>query len=223
MRVLIVEDEVSLAAVMGRRLSSENYSVDICHDGNDVSHYIHNAEYDCIILDIMLPGKNGLEILRDLRETKISIPVIILTAKDSTSDRVVGLDSGADDYMIKPFAFDELLARVRAVIRRQNRSDSNELVLADLVLDISARTVSRGGKRIELTSKEYAVLECLMFNKDKTMTREQLISHIWNYDFNGSSNIVDVYIRYLRKKIDEDSDIKLIHTLRGSGYVMREN
>ena len=207
MRLLIVEDENDLRNIVKKRLVKEHYSVDACGDGLEAMDYIDMTSYDGIILDIMLPGKDGYEILRELRRREDDTPVLLLTAKDSIEDRVKGLDLGADDYLIKPFAFEELLARIRVMMRRKSQFTSNQLKIADLILDRDTRKV----------------LECLMRNKNIVMTRQQIEQNAWDFDFEGGSNVIDVYIRYLRKKIDAQYEQKLIHTVRGIGYVMREN
>ncbi len=223
MRILVVEDELHLQKTICKRLEIEHYSVDACDNGLEALDYIEMTPYDIIILDIMIPGIDGLEVLRRIRASGNRTPVLFLTARDSVQDRVSGLDTGADDYLVKPFAFDELLARIRAAIRRHTSSQpvSNELKLSDLVLDCASHAVSRGGKPIELSAKEYSILEYMMRHQGIVLSREQLEQHAWNYDYMGGSNIVDVYIRYLRKKIDSDFEPKLIHTVRGIGYVLR--
>ena len=200
MRLLIVEDENDLRNIVKKRLVKEHYSVDACGDGLD-----------------------GYEILRELRRREDDTPVLLLTAKDSIEDRVKGLDLGADDYLIKPFAFEELLARIRVMMRRKPQFTSNQLKIADLILDRDTRKVTRAGNEIDLSAKEFMVLECLMRNKNIVMTRQQIEQNAWDFDFEGGSNVIDVYIRYLRKKIDAQYEQKLIHTVRGIGYVMREN
>ena len=221
MRILIVEDEQDLRQVLVKRLIADHYSVDAVDNGADALYYMSLADYDCVLLDIMIPNINGLEVLRTIRSEDKTIPVLLLTAKDAIEDRVIGLDSGADDYLVKPFAFDELLARIRVLTRRQFGSVSNILHIEDLMVDCNARTVMRGNKEIELSSKEFAILEYLIRNKGIVLSREKIEQHVWNYDYEGGSNIVDVYIRYLRKKIDSEHELKLIQTVRGSGYVLR--
>lgn len=221
MRILVVEDEKNLNQLIVQKLKLEHYTIDSCLDGNDALDYLQCAAYDAIILDIMLPGVNGLELLKQLRNRGDSTPVLLLTAKDSIEDRVTGLDVGADDYLVKPFAFDELLARIRVMIRRNSKGVSNIFTVADLVVDCDARTVKRNNLPITLASKEFAVLECLIRQSGTVLSRERISHHIWNYDYEGGSNVVDVYIRYLRKKIDDGHDVKLIHTVRGVGYVLR--
>lgn len=222
MRILIVEDEKSLLKVMARRLTQEGYSVDTAEDGEEALAYIEMGAYDCVVLDIMLPIQDGLTVLRRMRQKHNATPVLLLTAKDSVGDRVAGLDAGADDYLVKPFAYDELSARVRAMLRRNAESKSVVLSFGDLTLDTLSRQVKRAGQNIELSAKEFALLEYFMRNPERVLTRGQIIDHIWNFDFDNDSNIVDVYVRYLRRKIDADFDVKLLHTVRGVGYVMKE-
>ncbi len=222
MRVLVVEDEPKLNELVSGKLELEHYCVDRCLNGIDALDYIRCAEYDLVILDILLPGMDGLEVLRQLRSERNLTPVLMLTAKDAVEDRVRGLDAGADDYLGKPFAFDELLARVRAMIRRSSQGVSSVFQTADLVVDCQARTVSRGGVSISLTGKEFDILEYLIRNSGAVLSREKIGRHIWNYDYEGGSNVVDVYIRYLRKKLDDGFSPKLIHTVRGAGYVLRQ-
>ena len=221
MRILIVEDDQSLHRIILRRLKEEGYMVDGCYDGEDGLYYMTNEEYDCIILDWMLPKKDGVIVLREFRNLGHQTPVLMLTAKDSIMDRVVGLDAGADDYLTKPFAFDELLARIRALLRRHNNVKENKLQLGDLVMDLPKHTVHRGDKEIHLTSKEYALLQYFLSNQEQVLTRSQIADHVWDYDFDYDSNVVDVYVRYLRNKIDKGFDVPLIHTVRGYGYVMK--
>ena len=221
MRVLVIEDDVALNAILAKRLAEEGHSVDCCFDGRDGLDYAEAADYDCIVLDWMLPKMDGLTLLRRLRGGGNHANVLLLTAKDSIEDRVAGLDAGADDYLVKPFAFDEFCARVRALLRRNAEGKSPILTLADLTLNTLSREVTRGGRRISLTSTEYALLVYLLRNQGHVLTRSQITDHVWNYDFDYDSNVVDVYIRYLRNKIDRDFACKLIHTVRGAGYVMR--
>lgn len=224
MRLLIVEDEVNLLNILKKRLEKAHYSVDACENGTEAWDYIRMTPYDGIVLDIMLPGKDGISILKDMRKMGNHTPVLLLTAKDSISDRVNGLDSGADDYLVKPFAFEELLARIRVMLRKHTEVKPEEEVLsiADLSMDLKTHKVFREGNEIELSSKEFAMLEYLLRNQGKVLSRDQIEQHVWNYDYMGGSNMVDVYIRYLRKKIDEAHEKKLIHTVRGAGYVLRE-
>lgn len=221
MRILVVEDEKRLNDLIVKKLKLEHYSVDACFDGNDALDYVAFAEYDAIILDIMLPGISGLEFLKRIRSQNNKTPVLLLTARDSIEDRVKGLDTGADDYLVKPFAFDELLARIRVMIRRNSNHVSNVFTVADLTLDCDARRVMRGNVEITLSSKEFSILEYMVRNRGIVLSREKISHHIWNYDYEGGSNVVDVYIRYLRVKIDSDFEPKLIHTVRGAGYVLR--
>ncbi len=222
MRILLVEDEPSLLKIIEKRLKEENYSVDSAKNGREAESFINSVQYDCMILDIMIPFIDGLTLLRKLRLKKILTPVLFLTAKDTIDDRVTGLDSGADDYLVKPFSFDELLARVRALLRRRNESRNIVLVIDDLKLNTVTREVIRGERLIELTSKEYALLEFFLRNKNRILTKHQIAEHVWNYDFEYNSNIVEVYIRYLRRKIDDNFENKLIHTIRGGGYLFKD-
>lgn len=223
MRLLVVEDEIHLQNIIKKRLVREHYSVDACGDGKEALDYLEMTEYDGVILDIMLPGMSGIEVLKHIRKEGNHVPVLFLTARDGIPDRVEGLDCGADDYLVKPFAFEELLARIRVMLRRKQEVPTDELTLADLVVDVRSHQVTRAGKPVELSGKEFAVLEYLMRNQGKVLSREQIEHHVWDYDYEGASNMVDVYIRYLRKKLDEGQEKKLIHTVRGAGYVMREN
>lgn len=222
MRILLAEDDRSLNRVLVKRLKEEGYAVDSCLNGEDALDYLEAAPYDCVILDWMLPKKDGISVLKEFRAGKRTDPVLVLTARDAISDRVEGLDAGADDYLVKPFAFEELLARVRALLRRGSEViKDNTLSLADLVMDVTAHTVTRAGTDITLTSKEYSLLEYLLRNQNVVQTRTQIADHVWNFDFDNDSNIVDVYIRYLRNKIDKGFTPPLIHTVRGVGYVMK--
>ena len=223
MRILIAEDEKDLNRIITSRLKAEHYSVDSCFDGREALEYLESAEYDAAVLDIMMPGLSGLEVLKRIRAEGNQVPVLFLTARDGVDDRVKGLDCGADDYLVKPFAFEELLARLRVMLRRTagNSHTTDELTLADLTINMKSHQVARGGRAIELSGKEYAVLEYLMRNQGHVLSREQIEQHVWSFDYEGGSNMVDVYIRYLRRKIDEGFEQKLIHTVRGAGYVMR--
>lgn len=223
MRLLVVEDEKGLNKLIAKKLIAEGYSVDRCFDGGEAEDFIRTAEYDGIILDIMMPKKDGLTLLHELRESENHVPVLLLTAKDSISDRVTGLDSGANDYLIKPFSFDELCARIRAMLRKSNSASSNVFTVADLSVDTASKKVRRGEKSIDLSAKEYALLEYLIRNKGIVLSREKIENHIWNFDYEGGTNVIDVYISYLRRKIDNGFEHKLIHTVRGSGYVIRED
>lgn len=223
MRILVVEDEKDLNNVITKKLEAEHYSVDACFDGKQALEYIELAEYDAIILDIMMPLVDGIQVLKKMRLAKNNTPVLLLTAKDSIEDRVVGLDAGADDYLVKPFSFEELLARLRAMLRRASNNTSNCYTLANLTVDCDTRTVFRDDVEISLSSKEFSILEYMIRNSGIVLSRDKIEQHIWNYDYEGGSNVVDVYIRYLRKKIDDNYSPKLIHTLRGTGYVLRVN
>lgn len=221
MRILVVEDEIHLQNIIKKRLLKEHYSVDACGDGLEALDYLAVSPYDAVILDIMLPGLSGIDVLKRIRAEGSQVPVLFLTARDGIDDRVAGLDCGADDYLVKPFAFEELLARIRVMLRRTGGHTTDELTLADLTVDLKSHQVSRGGKIIELSGREYAILEYLMRNQGHVLSRSQIEQHVWSFDYEGGSNMVDVYIRYLRKKIDEGFPQKLIHTVRGAGYVMR--
>lgn len=223
MRILLAEDERDLNEIITQKLSSEGYSVDSCYDGAEAIDILSYTDYDAVILDIMMPKADGFAVLRAIRGVKKDTPVLFLTARDAVSDRVKGLDSGANDYLVKPFSLEELLARVRAMTRKSFGSSSNVLAVADLELDIASKTVTRGGAQIMLSAKEYALLEYLMVNKGRILSREKIEDHIWNFDYEGGTNVVDVYISYLRKKIDDGHKKKLIHTVRGRGYVIRED
>jgi len=219
-RALIVEDEQRIAAYLERGLKEEGYAVDVVHTGSDALDWAAAAEYDVIVLDVMLPGRDGTSVCRELRARGQKTPVLMLTARDAVDDRVRGLDSGADDYLVKPFAFKELLARLRALTRRRSETKSTELCVADLALDTVAHTAHRGERRIDLTAKEYSLLEYLMRNPGRVLSRTQIAEHVWDFDFVSESNVVDVYIRYLRRKIDDGFDCKLIKTVRGAGYLI---
>lgn len=222
MRILVVEDEYDLNQVIVRKLKTEGYSVDFCYDGEEALNHIYITNYDAIILDILLPKKNGYEVLTHIRENKNKTPVLFLTAKDAPEDCIKGLDLGADDYLIKPFNFGELMARVRAMVRRSYNAISNKLQVGDLILNSDTHIVSRGGCIIDLSSKEFSMLEYLMQNEGIVLSRKLLEEHLWDFDYQGASNIIDVYIRYLRLKIDNNYKVKLIHTIRGVGYVLRK-
>lgn len=222
MRVLVAEDERDLNNIVCRKLAAEGYSADACYDGKEALEYIEAAEYDVIILDVMMPEMDGFELIKTVRSRGISTPVIFLTARDSVEDRIAGLDLGASDYVIKPFSLAELMARVRAVVRKSSGNATNIYEIADMTVDTAAKKVVRGGKEIDLSAKEFALLEFMIRNKGVVLSREKIENNIWNFDYEGGTNAVDVYIRYLRRKIDEGFDTKLIHTVRGSGYVLRE-
>jgi len=223
MRILIAEDDRSIAAAVKKSLMAANYAVDHCDNGTDAYDYLTSAEYDVIIMDIMMPGEDGLSVVQRARAAGIKTPILFLTAKDAISDRVAGLDAGGDDYLVKPFALDELMARVRVLSRRTggNTAVTNVLRLADLVVDTAAQKVTRNGRPIQLTGREYTILEYMLRNQGIVLTRDRIEQNIFNYEYEGASNMVDVYIRYLRKKLDDGFEPKLIHTIRGTGYVMR--
>ena len=223
MRILVAEDQKDLNDIIVKELRQNHYTVDSCYDGEAALDYIRCAEYDAVILDIMMPRKTGIEVVKQLRRDKNHVPVLLLTALDSIEDRVTGLDAGADDYLIKPFALDELTARIRVMLRRASGHVSNCFTVANLKVDCDKRTVFRDETEIVLSSKEFAVLEYMIRNQGIVLTREKIEQHIWTYEYEGGSNVVNVYIRYLRKKIDDNFEPKLIHTVRGTGYVLREN
>lgn len=222
MRILLVEDNRRLNHSLKMSLMDEGYAVDSAFDGLEGEELAEIYPYDAIILDIMLPEKDGLEVCRDLRNKRINIPILMLTARDTVDDRVLGLDSGADDYLVKPFALEELRARLRALLRRESSDKTGELVTGDLTLDPATHFVKRDGKVIDLTAKEFALLEYFMRNPNRVITREMAESHIWNYDFQATSNVVDVYVRRLRRKIDDPYEVKLFETIRGAGYRLRK-
>lgn len=222
MRLLYAEDEEDLNKVVTKKLTEEGFNVDSCFDGREAIDNVQFTEYDAAILDIMMPHADGFAVLKELRKLKKNTPVLFLTARDSIEDRVTGLDSGANDYLVKPFSFEELLARIRVLTREKHNLTENILSIGDLELNLSSHIVTRGGTEINLTSKEYQLLEYLLYNKEKVLSREKIENHIWNYDYEGGTNVIDVYIRYLRKKIDDGFPTKLIHTVRGAGYVIRE-
>jgi two-component system response regulator MprA len=222
LRILIVEDEEQIASFIRRGLALEGYEVDAVADGQTALIRARESKPDLVILDLMLPGLDGLEVCRRLRAVHSSLPILILTARDSVSDRVQGLDAGADDYLVKPFALAELLARIRALLRRLGPGEPELLQFADLHLDTGTRQVTRGGKPIELTSKEFDLLELFLRHPRQVLTRETIYDRVWGYDFGGESNIIEVYIRYLRQKLEIDGCKRLLFTVRGVGYVLRE-
>lgn len=222
MRILLAEDEKDLNKIITQKLSADGYSVDSCFDGEEAIEYLNSADYDAVILDIMMPKIDGFAVLRHLRQQKKDTPVLFLTARDAVSDRVKGLDSGADDYLIKPFSFEELGARLRAMTRKKFGMTDNLLTVADLVVDTASHTVKRGDREITLSAKEYHLLEYLMRNRGIVLSREKIENHIWNFEYEGGTNVVDVYISYLRKKIDGNCQDKLIHTIRGYGYMIEK-
>ncbi len=222
MRILVVEDEKKVASFLQQGLQEEHYNVDVAYDGEQGAQLASNNEFDLMILDILLPKKDGVTLVKELRAKRITTPVLMLTAKGSVEDKVEGLDSGADDYLTKPFSFSELLARVRSLLRRGAAEKSTLLKLADLQLDTVTHKARRGDKVIELTGKEYSLLEYFMRNVNRVLTRTIISEHIWNYNFDTGTNVVDVYVNHLRSKIDDGFEPKLLHTVRGVGYVLKE-
>lgn len=221
MRVLLAEDEKSLNRIMVKQLKSAGYSVDSCFDGAEAYELICSTDYDAAVFDVMMPLMSGFEVVRKIREQGIDTPVIFLTARDSIEDRVTGLDIGADDYLVKPFSFEELSARLRVMTRKKYGGKTGVITVEDLTIDTASMRVERGGREISLSAKEYELLRYLASNRGVVLSREKIENHIWNYDYEGGTNVVDVYIRYLRKKLDEGEERKLIHTVRGAGYVIR--
>ncbi len=222
MRILIIEDEKKIADFIKRGLKEEGYAADVAYDGENGRFLAKTNDYDLIVLDLMLPIVDGLTLCRQLRSQKLTAPILILTAKDSIKDKVTGLDSGADDYLTKPFAFEELLARIRALLRKKDTQPSTRLKVSDLVLDLLTHKVARAGREIILTTKEFALLEYLMRNARSVVTRTMISEHVWDINFDTTTNVIDVYVNYLRRKIDEGSKKKLIHTIRGRGYVLKD-
>lgn len=221
MRLLVAEDERDMNRLISERLRVENYSVDSCFDGEEALDYLEMTEYDGVILDIMMPKMDGIQVLKRLRRSGNHVPILLLTARDSVADRVGGLDAGADDYLVKPFAFEELLARIRVMLRKPAVVKSTVYSIENLELHVDTQQVFRNGKEISLSAKEFSLLRYMMQNAGIVLSRERLEQHIWNYDYVGGSNVIDVYIRYLRKKIDDGEEKKLIHTVRGAGYVIK--
>lgn len=221
MRILVVEDAPDMNRLIGKVLKKAGYSVDGCFNGEEALACLRGAEYDAILLDVMMPKLDGYELLKRLRSKGVDTPVLFLTARDAVADRVKGLDLGADDYLVKPFDFDELLARIRAMTRKRAGSRSNQFTVADLTVDIERRTASRAGIEISLLPKEFTILAYMIRNQGIVLSREQIENQIWNYEYSGSSNNVDVYISRLRKKIDAGHAVKLLHTIRGVGWVLR--
>src|SRR5512138_1846032 len=222
MRILVVEDEKKVSSFIKRGQEEEKFEVDVAADGEEGLKLALEKAYDLLVLDWMLPKPDGLSLLKELRDRRVSTPVLMLTAKDTVEDIVAGLESGSDDYLTKPFAFAELLARVKALIRRSEMDRGAELRFGDLRLDPVTHKVWRGDKEIDLTAKEYALLEYFMRNPNQVLTRTMIADHVWDYTFDSFTNIIDVYVNYLRKKIDRDADKKLIHTVRGVGYILKE-
>ncbi len=221
MRILVVEDDRKVASFIQVGLEQEAYAVDVLHEGMGAGEQVGSIDYDAVVLDLMLPGRSGFQVLRDIRARKSDLPVLILTAKDSLDDRVTGLDSGADDYMVKPFALVELSARLRALLRR-GKPRETKLRLADLEIDTTRRVVTRAGRPIDLKPKEYALLEFLMRNSDRAVTRSLIIEHVWDIHFDSVSNVVEVHVNSLRNKIDRGFPSPLIHTIRGVGYILTD-
>lgn len=224
MRILVVEDEKKINDVIVKTLKKEKYGVDSCFDGEEALDYIFSVEYDIILLDIMLPKKDGFEVLKSMRKKGIKTPVLFLTARDQIEDRVRGLDLGADDYLVKPFAFEELLARIRVVLRKNSGSgedSGNVLKIANLTVDCNKHEVFRDDMSIKLSAKEFSILEYMMRNKGRVVSKEKIEEHVWDFDYEGGSNIVEVYIKFLRKKVDNDFSPKLIHTIRRVGYILK--
>ena len=221
MRILVIEDDQKVASFIQKGLEQEGHAVDVMHEGGSAGEQAHVVDYDAVVLDVMLPGRSGFQVLRDIRARKTSLPVLILTAKDTVEERVAGLDGGADDYMVKPFALAELSARLRALLRR-GAPRENVLRVADLEMDTVRRTVRRGGRTTDLKHKEYALLEFLMRNADRPLTKSLIIEHVWDIHFDSISNVVEVHINSLRNKIDRGFDVALIHTVRGVGYVLTD-
>ena len=222
MRILVAEDEKALNRILVKQFTKLGYSVDSCFDGESVFDFLAGAKYDAIVMDVMMPKKDGFQVLTEMRSMKDSTPVIFLTAKTEINDRVYGLDLGANDYLIKPFSFEELAARVRMITRDSKGNSTNIFTVGDLNVDVKSHEVKRAGKKIDLSAREYSILEALIRNAGTVMTREKIESTVWNYDYEGGTNVIDVYIRYLRKKIDDGFDAKLIHTVRGVGYILKE-
>jgi len=222
MRVLIVEDETNMARFIAKGLKEHGYAVDVSHDGEDGLFMATSEAYDLVILDLMLPKMNGLSVLKKMRQEEVEVPVIILTAKDAVEERVRGLETGADDYLAKPFAFSELLARMKACLRRKSGPLASDLRVGDLLLESSTRRAARAGRPVELTSTEYRLLEFMMRHEGEVLTRVQIMEHVWDYNFDSLSNVVDVHIHKLRAKIDRGHERPLIHTHRGAGYVLEE-
>jgi DNA-binding response OmpR family regulator len=221
MRILVVEDEHRIATFLRRGLEQEHYTVDPCYDGTAAAEKMRSESYDLVVLDVLLPGRDGFELCREFRERGAKTPVLMLTARDAVADRVRGLDCGADDYLTKPFAFEELTARIRSLLRRTGASRQPQLAVGDLVLDPATHEVHRGGRLIELTSREYSLLAFLMRRAGHALSRTTILEHVWGYDFAPETNVVDVYVRYLRAKIDDGFTPPLLHTVRGVGYKLK--
>lgn len=222
MKILVIEDEKKVATFVKKGLEEEGYEVTVSHDGADGLKKLMATKFDLLITDIMLPKKDGLTLVKEIRAADQHIPVLMLTAKNTTEDIIAGLDAGSDDYMLKPFAFEEMTARVRSLLRRSGYDRGAELTFADLVLDPVSHKVWRGGEEIDLTSKEYGLLAYLMRNVGSVLSRKMIADHVWDYTFDSFTNIIDVYVNYLRKKVDRNHSVRLIHTVRGQGYVLKE-
>jgi len=222
MRILVADDEAKIAQFIRKGLKEDGYAVDVASDGDEALQLALQEDYDAVVLDIMLPGMDGISVLKKLRSSRPDMPVMLVSARDSVSDKVRGLDAGADDYLTKPFAFEEFLARVRALLRPRVRPDSS-LVYADLVLDLRTHKASRSGQPVELSNREYSLLEYLLRNADQVVTRTMIANHVWDLNFDTDTNIVDVYVAYLRKKIDDGRDSRLIRTVRGRGYILSDH
>ena len=223
MRILLAEDEMDMNRIIARQLTWEGYNVDTCYDGQEALDYFESTEYDAAVMDVMMPKMDGFSVVERLRAAGNHTPVIFLTARDTLADKIEGLDIGGDDYLVKPFEFEELAARLRVILRRKTSEQATVFTCGDLTMDVTRHTVTRSGKEIQLAAKEYALLEYMIRNKGMVLSREQIESSLWNYDEMIGSNVVDVYIRMLRKKIDEGHDAKLIQTVRGYGYALRES
>ncbi len=221
MRLLVVEDEKKVASFLKKGLEEEHYAVDLAYDGEEALDMLEMYDYDLVLLDIMLPKIDGMTVLKRIRQNGNLVSILMLTAKDSVENIVEGLDAGCDDYLTKPFAFSELLARIRALLRRDRESKDSVLEIADLRLSLPTHEVTRGGKRIDLTAKEYALLEYFMRNPNRVLTRTMISEHVWDYHFDTDTNVIDVYVNFLRKKIDREFEVKLLHTIRGVGYMMK--
>lgn len=223
MRILIAEDERDLNNIIKQKMEEEGYSVDTCFNGEDALYYLQNAEYDAAIIDVMMPLLDGFEAVKQYRSAQGKTPILFLTARDSVEDKVKGLDLGADDYVTKPFSFDELTARLRVMTRKNTSSSTSVYTIGDLSLDSASKAVTRAGREIRLSAREFSLLEYMIRNKNTVLSREQIENHLYNFDYEGGTNVIDVYISYLRKKIDGDFDNKLIHTIRGYGYIIKED
>lgn len=221
MRILLAEDQEKLNSVVTHKLTKEGYAVDSCYDGSEAWDYIESTEYDVVLLDIMMPGLSGLEVLKKMRSMGNHTPVIMMTALGQTDDKITGLDMGADDYLVKPVDLDEMIARIRSVVRRSGNKASNIIQIQDLTVDIAAKSVTRAGEDIPLTAKEYNIFEYLMQNSGRIISKDQILDHIWNFDFEGDVSIIDVYMHHIRKKVDGKYENKLIRTVKGAGYVVK--